>query len=178
MVSAGILTDRDKVELIEGRIVEKMPRNPPHEATLQRVFSLLMKVCPPEWMVRVQASIRCRHSVPEPDAMILRGPIDRYDAAHPSADDALLVVEIADSSLRDDRHAKVALYGGAGIAVYWIVNLVDRRIEVYTDPTGPDRFPAYRSRQDFAESGVVALQFPGGPKVELAVKDMLSGKSP
>ena len=176
MVAAGILTDHDKVELIEGRIVEKMPRNPLHEATLQRVFSLLMKLCPPEWMVRVQSTIRCARSAPEPDVMLLRGPVDRYDQAHPAAADALLVVEIADSSLRDDRHAKVALYGGAGIPVYWIVNLVDRRVEVYTDPTGPDHFPTYRARRDFGESDAVPLQFPEGAKVELPVKELLSAK--
>lgn len=176
MVAAGILTDRDKVELIEGRIVEKMPRNPPHEATLQRVFSLLMKLCPPEWLVRVQSTLRCARSAPEPDVMVLRGPVDRYDQAHPTSEDALLVVEIADSSLRDDRHAKVALYAGAGIANYWIVNLVDRRVEVYTDPTGPDHFPSYRSRQDFAEGDTVSLQFPSGARADLPVKDMLSAK--
>jgi Uma2 family endonuclease len=123
MVSVGILTDRDKVELLEGRIVEKMPPNPPHEATLQRVFSLLLKLCPPDWMVRAQSTLRCATSAPEPDVMMLRGPIDRYDQAHPGAADALLVVEIADSSLRDDRHAKAALYAGAAIAVYWLINL-------------------------------------------------------
>jgi Uma2 family endonuclease len=176
MIAAGILTDHDKVELLEGRIVEKMPRNPPHEATLQRVFSLLMKICPPDWMVRVQASLRCRQSVPEPDAMIVRGPVDRYDQMHPAAEDALLVVEIADTSLRDDRHPKVSLYGGAGIPVYWIVNIVDRRVEVYTNPTGPDHFPTYRSRRDFGELESVELPFPGGPAVQIPVKDLLSTK--
>ncbi len=176
MVKHGILTKNDKVELIEGRIVVKKPRNPPHEATLQRVLSLLMKSCPAEWMVRSQATLALAQSAPEPDVMVLRGPIDRYDQMHPKAADTLLVVEISDSTLRDDRHQKASLYADARIPFYWIINLVDRRVEVYSDPTGPDHFPAYRARHDVDENGTVVIPFPDGTKVELPVKDMLSAK--
>jgi Uma2 family endonuclease len=177
IVKTGILTDQDKVELIEGRIVEKTPRNPPHEASLQRVSSQLMKLVPAEWMVRAQATLRLGESAPEPDVSILRGPVDRYDKVHPQGADTLLVVEIADSTLQDDRHWMVRLYAGAGIPTYWIVNLVDRRVEVYSEPTGPDHFPAYRVRRDFQETATVAIAFPDGVTAELSVASMLPARN-
>ncbi|HVT83535.1 MAG TPA: Uma2 family endonuclease [Phycisphaerae bacterium] len=176
MVGTGILTDRDKVELIDGRIVDKMPRNPPHEASLHRVFSLLMRVCPPEWTVRVQSTLRCKESAPEPDVMVLRGPVERYDEAHPVPSDLLLVVEIADSSLREDRRAKVALYGGDMVAAYWIVNLVDRCVEVYSEPAGRGNVPAYRQRKEFGENDSLTLSFPGADDVRIAVTDLLTAR--
>src|SRR4051794_40042160 len=74
MISAGILTKRDKVELIEGRIIEKMPTDPPHEAALQRIHELLRNACRSEWMVRAESTLRLEKSAPVPDAMVIRGP--------------------------------------------------------------------------------------------------------
>ncbi len=110
MVTAGILTKRDKVELIEGRIVEKMPIDPPHVAALERVCDLLRKACGPDWLVRVDAPLPLQDSAPQPDAMVIPGPQDRYDDRHPSPEDVLLVIEVSHSTLREDRNEMARLY--------------------------------------------------------------------
>jgi Uma2 family endonuclease len=178
MVEAGILTKNDKVELIEGRIVEKMPGNPPHEAALQRIHELLLRACAAQWMVRVEAPLRLNGSAPEPDAMVIRGPINRYDRQHPQSTDALLVVEVSDTTLRADRQDKIPLYAGAAIPTYWIVNLLERRIERYYNPTGPEDLPTYKSRDDFSESDSISLEFPEGNTATFRVADMLPSRDP
>ena len=173
MVSEGILTKNDRVELIEGRIVEKMATDPPHEATLYRIHDLLKKLCPPEWLIMVESTLQLDTSAPEPDAYVVRGPIDRYDDRHPQPSDALLVIEISDTTVRDDRHEKGKLYAASRVSTYWIVNLESRRIEIYSDPTGPDAFPAYRHRVDVEGDGTVSLEFPEGQRIQVAVRDIL-----
>ncbi len=175
MVEAGILTENDKVELLNGRIVEKMARNPPHDGTLQRLMNALMRKLPESFSIRCQMALALplTASVPEPDLAVVRGPDSRYDAAHPGVADTILVVEVSDSTLRDDRAEKLASYAGSGLGVYWIVNLIDRRVEVYSDPTGPEQFPTYRRREDISAEGVVALKLPDGGVVELTVSDLL-----
>jgi Uma2 family endonuclease len=176
MVEVGILTKNDKVELIEGRIVEKMPGNPAHEAALQRIHELLLRACASDWMVRVEAPLKLKGSAPEPDAMVIRGPINRYDRQHPQSTDALLVVEVSDTTLRADRQDKIPMYAGAAIPVYWIVNLTERRVERYYNPTGPEELPTYKSRDDFSESDSISLEFPDGTMANFRVADMLPGK--
>jgi Uma2 family endonuclease len=178
MIDAGILTKRDKVELIEGRIVEKMPTNAPHEAALQRVLELLQRNCPANWMVRAEATVQFDSSAPEPDVMVIRGPIDRYDFEHPRARDVLLIIEVSDSTLRADRGEMAQIYAGASIPFYWIVNLRDRRLEVHSNPTGRHEFPAYRVRQDVSDQDTVSLPFPEGPAVVLKVGDMFPRSRP
>jgi Uma2 family endonuclease len=76
---------------------------------------------------------------------------------HPSAHDVALVIEVAESSLARDRDWKGAIYARELVRQYWIVNLQDRRLEVYTDPTGPDPAPTYRRRQDFKQGEELSL---------------------
>ena len=172
MVAAGILNKRDKVELIEGRIVKKMATDPPHVLVLEMVCDLLKKACDPGWIVRVDSPLTLEKSAPEPDAMVIRGPRELYRKQHPVASDVLLVVEVSDSTLREDRNEMAQLYGGARIPTYWIVNLQDRRLEVHTEPSGPSAAPTYRRKIDIEEEGTVALQFPGGTLVQFAVREM------
>lgn len=178
MVQAGIITERDRVELLNGRIIEKMAGNPPHDSALHRVMTLLMQALPDRYVVRSQSALQIPPSlsVPEPDIAVVRGPFNRFDAQHPSAADAVLVVEISDSTLSDDRGDKLGAYASGGVAIYWIVNLVDRRVEVYSDPTGPDNFPSYRMRHDVPEGRHVSLEFADGTAAKFAVSDMLPRK--
>jgi Uma2 family endonuclease len=92
---------------------------------------------------------------------------------HPGAKDTGLIVEVADVSLARDRNEKARLYARAGIVVYWIVNLVDRQIEVYTNPTGPDPSPGYRQRLDYLLSQSVPLVLDGQWVAQVAVRDLL-----
>ena len=110
-----------------------------------------------------------RDSEPEPDRCIARGTIRDYADQHPGPDEIALIVEVADSSLADDRKLAAKVYGPAGIPVYWIVNLVDRQVEVYTDP-GP---LGYRSTESFAEGQSVPVVIDGQAVGRIAVSDIL-----
>ena len=103
----------------------------------------------------------------------MRGTIRDYEDRQPGPDDILLLVEVADSSLADDRQLATWVYGPAGIPVYWIVNLVHRQVEVYTDP-GPD---GYRSRVVFADGQSVPVVIDGHPLGQIAVADLLPTRS-
>lgn len=136
MIDAGTLGEDDPVELIEGALVFKMPKNPPHEASLGQIQDLFPSRLLPGWLLRLQAPITLSDSEPEPDATIVRGQRGDYRKRHPHADEVALVIEVANTTLPRDRGMKLRTYARAGVATYWIVNLVDRHIEVYTNPDG------------------------------------------
>jgi Uma2 family endonuclease len=112
-------------------------------------------------------------SEPEPDVAVVRGSDDDYSDHHPGPEDVPLLVEVADTSLRRDRGFKKAIYAKARIAVYWIVNLIDRRVEVYTQPTGPAAAPDYGQHQDFGETDQVPLVIEGREVARIAVSELL-----
>ena len=96
-------------------------------------------------------------SEPEPDVAVIRGDLDEYEHSHPGPQDVALVVEVADASLDRDRSIKKQVYARAGIPVYWIVNLPERRIEVYTAPSGPAETSDYRQHENYAAGSEVPL---------------------
>src|SRR5437762_12339480 len=157
MIQTGILTEDDRVELLEGWIVPKMPHNPPHDSVLDQSQETLRSVLPPGWRLRIQSAITTPDSEPEPDIAIVQGPANRYRTRHPEPLDIAMLAEVSDSTLANDRGLKAQLYARAGIAVYWIINLVDNQVEVYTDPTGPDPAPRYRQRQDYRAGDTITL---------------------
>jgi len=136
MVEAGILGEDDHVELIDGEIVKMAPQGKPHAAAIRRVHVALQRAFGPERYVQVQLPMTPDDvSEPEPDLAVLPGSPWDFDEEHPAT--ALLVVEVAESSLSFDRKRKGGLYARAGIPEYWIVNLKRGRLEVYRDPA-PD----------------------------------------
>jgi hypothetical protein len=173
MIQAGILTEDDPVELLEGWIVWKMPHNPLHDATVDIARELLQGRLPPDWRVRVQSAITLPDSEPEPDLTVVPGPASLYFHRHPGPGDIALLVEVADTSLNRDRNDKGNLYARANIIAYWIVNLVDRHIEVYSNPTGPDPNPVYRQRQDYRPGDNVPLVIDGKEIAQLPVTEFL-----
>lgn len=168
----GVLAEDDRVELLEGWIIPKMNLNPPHSVCVQLVDDAIRKVLPEGWCVRVQDAVSTNDSEPEPDVAVVRGAIRDFTERHPGPKDIGVLVEVADTSLTRDRY-KCQLYGGAGIAVYWLVNLVDRRIEVYIDPTGPDSNPGYRRRNDYGPDDVVPLVIDGDEITSIKVSGLL-----
>jgi Uma2 family endonuclease len=138
MIRSGIFTNRDRLVLIEGYLVEKMTQYPPHTISQELCRSDLARVIPSGWHVRGEKPLRIpsRVSMPEPDVVVARGEIRDYLAGDPEPDDVALVVEVSDSSLDDDRNMMTRVYGGGGVTRYWIVNLVDRQVEVYSSPSG------------------------------------------
>lgn len=135
------LFEGERLELIGGEIVRKVtPQQSAHAAAIRRVEEALRSVFNQGFDVRVQLPIALAdHSEPEPDVSVVRGSFADYEQSHPTS--ALLVVEVADTSLRFDRGAKASLYAGARIPEYWIVNLVERIIEVHRDPRSDPSLP-------------------------------------
>lgn len=161
MARNGILTEDDAVELLEGWLVHKMTKNPPHTATTRYTRAALEKCLPSGYFVDSQEPITLSDSEPEPDVFIVRGTLDDYTRTHPHGQDVVLVVEVADSSLEQDRSTKKRVYARDGVAVYWIANLVDAQIEVYTQPSGPVRSPDYGSKLVYRSGDAIPVVIDG-----------------
>jgi Uma2 family endonuclease len=171
MVASGAFKGRKRLHLINGLLVERMTQNPPHVIAVNLCRDELDRVKPPGWHVRSAQPIRLpgQASEPEPDHCVVRGVNRDYLGGHPGPTDIALVVEVADSSLADDRELGARVYGPAGLPVYWIVNVVDRQVEVYTDP-GPG---GYASRRDCRASDAIPVVIDGQPLGQIAVDDIL-----
>ena len=162
LMDAGILMSGDPVELLEGVLVQKMTINPPHTGTVRRCRNQLEPTLPDGWRYRSEQPIMLSDGEPEPDGVIARGTPADDDRFHPPARDVALVIEVADATLTRDRTLKLRGYARAGIPVYWIINLTDRQIEVYT---GPDQTaapePTYRHRAVYAGDANLAVPVTG-----------------
>lgn len=173
MVRAGVLKADDKVELLEGYVVSKMSKNPPHEGTIDLVNAALGRVLPAGWLLRIQQATDLPDGQPEPDFAAVRGNVRSFLSRHPAPAEIGLVVEIADTSLLRDQLDKTRLYARANIPVYWIINLVDRRVEVYTQPSGPTAAPSYGAMQTFTPGTAVPLVLDGNTVAAVPVADLL-----
>ena len=145
MIRTGILTSDDQVELLEGWLIPKMPKNPPHRIVTKLTRNALEKIIPDGYYVDSQEPITLPDSEPEPDVVIVRGTTRDYQESHPEAEDVMLVVEVSDSTLERDRGVKKRSYARAGIQCYWIINLVDDTCEVYTNPNNSYAEPDYQN---------------------------------
>ena len=132
----GVLTPEDKVELLEGWIVEKMNQRPIHGFIVAILTELLQDKLPNNFKLRCQLPITTRRSEPEPDIAIIHGAHEEFRTRHPGGKDCRLIIEVADMSLEKDR-AKASIYQDAGVQEYWIVNISNSCIERYdfTKPT-------------------------------------------
>jgi Uma2 family endonuclease len=173
MIETGILTTEDKVELLENYVVLKMPRNPSHDGTIDLLKASLGSTVPPGWLLRVQQTIVLADSQPEPDIAVVRGHPRSFLTRHPGPADIGQLTEVADSSLLRDQRDKTRIYARAGIPIYWIINLVDQRIEVYSQPSGPMAVPAYGSFQVYQPGDTLPLVLDGNTVGTLVVADLL-----
>jgi Uma2 family endonuclease len=173
MARRGILTAADRVELLDGLLVQKMTKNPPHTLATQLTREAVERPLPNGWFVNVQEPVTTATSEPEPDVSIIRGERRQFGTHHPSPKDVAAAIEVADSSLADDQGWKKQVYAAASIAVYWIVNLVDCRVEVYTEPTGPADQPGYRQRRDYGPTEEVPLVLDGKEVARIPVRELL-----
>lgn len=135
----GIFKPGERLELLDGEILQKMsPQRPPHATSLAMTADALDRAFGRGYYVRQQLPLVLNdESEPEPDLLVVPGAPRDYGARHPTAADALLVAEVSDSTLRLDRSKKLRAYARSGIAEYWIENLPQRQLEVYRDPSGP-----------------------------------------
>lgn len=173
MLKAGILVEGEKCELIEGILVQKMTRGRPHYLTIVRLSHQLSSALPNGWHVESENAITTEDSEPEPDAAVIRGAVEDYPTEHPKGSDVGLVIEVSDSTLSYDRTDKKRIYARAGIPVYWIVNLRERTIEVYTDPSGSAEAPDYRARQVYTPGESVPVTLDSVPGTSVPVLDIL-----
>lgn len=135
MAEAGILREDDRVELIEGEIVEMSPIGSRHASCVRRLNELLFRDIGQAAIISVQSPIRIDdYSEPEPDVAVLKRREDFYAEGHPTASDVLLLIEVADTSVEYDRNIKLPLYAKAGISEVWLVNLPQETIEIYRQP--------------------------------------------
>ena len=136
MIESRILGEDDPIELLEGYLVVKMPHSPEHDFALTALVELLGPMKPPGFTLRGQCAATIQQSEPEPDVAIARGDRTLYRHRHPGPADTALVIEVSAASLARDRGDKARIYAQAGIPVYWVVNVDDKQIEVYTQPNG------------------------------------------
>jgi len=140
LVDLGFFTENDRIELIRGEIVEMAPKRTPHSVCNSLLWKQLYELVGKQAEIRVQEPITLSSSSePEPDVVIAKKKDDNYLTAHPTVEDIILVIEISDSTLKYDREIKLSLYAEAGINNYWIINLVDRNLEVYINPFSNDK---------------------------------------
>src|ERR1041385_6273192 len=168
MGRAGVFHEDDRVELLDGLIIEMSPIGPGHAGCVMALTGLLTPLDAGRALVSVQNPVRLGgHSEPQPDVALLALRADAYRRAHAQPEDVLLVIEVADASLEHDREIKVPLYAAAGVPEVWLVNLTDDAVTLYRDPVG-GRYATVRT----AGRGetVTSLRLPG---VTLRVEDIL-----
>jgi len=136
MGEAGILGEDDRVELLDGEIVEMTPIGSRHAATVKRLIALFSERLGNRAQIGAQDPVWLdESSEPQPDLVLLRPRADFYAAGHPTPEDILLLVEVADTSLRVDRQVKIPLYARAGIVEIWLIDLEQSRALVHRDPS-------------------------------------------
>ena len=167
----GVLTPADRVELLDGLLVEKMTKGPRHENAKHRVYKALEAARPvgagslASRHVRMESPVRLprprhRASEPEPDVAVIRGPLSSYEDHLPGPDDVILIVEIADSSVGDDR-AGLSRYARHGIPCVWVVNIPEEHVEVFTSPVGRNKSARYEEREVKDRRATLALLLDG-----------------
>lgn len=166
MAEAGIFCEDDPVELIEGEIVVMMPIGSRHAGTVKRGIRVLGEALGAAAILSVQDPVLIPpHSEPEPDIMVLRPRPDFYTASHPTVDDVLLLIDVADSSRAMDIAVKMPMYARAGIRELWIVDLTLNQIEVYRQPVQG----VYQERVTLLRGGTLTIL--AFPEVAIPVVD-------
>ena len=173
LVKSGILTENDKCELIHGIISDKMVIGDSHSACVGRILRFFGQFAEARYLVRIQDPIRLADSVPEPDCVLANYRDDFYASGKPRPKDILLVVEVAESSLNQDRMIKMPLYASAGISEYWIANIVDSCIEVHRLPQPSGQYAEMRIYKRGESLSPLEL-----PHITLAVNDILGPPQP
>jgi Uma2 family endonuclease len=173
MINAGIFTENNAIELLDGWIIHKMPKNPPHSFSNQILLQLLLKIIPANWFAIAQEPVTLAKSEPEPDIVVVVGDRRDFLDRHPQPADIPLVIEVSDATLRHDRTVKRTIYAQASIPAYWIVNLQESKLEVYSELSLINGQLDYTSRRDYGRDDSVAVVLRGQEVGVLAVGEFL-----
>jgi len=173
MGEVGILSEDERVELIDGVIIEMSPIGSKHAATVNKLAQIFYRrLSPSEATITVQNPVILDDGTePQPDIAILNHKDDAYADAHPSPPDVLLIVEVADTSIEDDRSVKLPRYAASGIPEVWIVNILERMIEVYHTPAGKSEIGRYKIRVEYYEGETLTPK--AFPNITIDVADVL-----
>jgi Uma2 family endonuclease len=157
MTEAGILPEESGWEIIDGYLIDKMTIGSKHASTVKRLNRLLANVSGNETIISVQDPIHIdEYNEPEPDIALLKPREDFYAESHPTPEDVLLLIEVSDSTVEYDREVKKNLYAAAGINEFWLVNLPDSTVEVYSSPkNGNYRLARILESGETVESGLI-----------------------
>jgi Uma2 family endonuclease len=170
MIADGTIDDDDRVELIEGLLVVRPRRSRPFIVAGNKGLRILWRMIPPGWhVVKSVPIVVSDWSRPEPDLAVIRGVVEDYDDREVTAADTALVVKIGEASLPADRTDMARVYAHAGIPVYWILNLVDAEVEIFSDP----RRDGYQSHQVLGRGQDVPVVVAGIEMAWIAVSDLL-----
>jgi Uma2 family endonuclease len=173
MIEAGVFAEDENFELLEGLIVRKMTKHPPHWIACGLLRDALIALNIPGFFVHSQDPVTTKDSEPEPDLALIRGNRRDYLKKNPDPKQAPLIIEVSDSALSRDRRWKKRIYARASVPVYWVVNLIDRQVEIYTQPSGPAKQPDYAETQIVPAEGIVPVTIDGKEMGRLAVKEFL-----
>lgn len=173
LADVGIIVEGEPIELLEGYLVEKPMKGPAHETSMRRLTARFAGTTWAGFFTQIQGALALGESEPEPDASVLRGDETTCDGRLPGPADVALVVEVSATSLPLDRRDKTRIYARHAIPVYWIVNVVDRQIEVYTDPQPAATPPTYATRTDYAAGQSVPVVLDGQAVAHIPVADLL-----
>ena len=175
IIEAGALEDPSRVELIDGYMVDKMGKNAAHRYTTKETLKALDSRLPAGWTSQKEEPVRIPpYDEPEPDIAIIRGTDADYEFRLPTAADVALLVEVSEATLSQVRSKKLSAYAKAKIPAYWIINLVDRQVEVFSRP-GKN---GYRSHQVFTSGEQVPVTIGGQDLPPIPVESLLPRLKP
>lgn len=172
LIDKGILTPDDKVELLDGWIVEKMPQEPPHASSIRKLRKALARVLPSDWDLDVQSPITLLTSEPEPDIAVVAVSPNEYEDRHPGPDDIGLLIEVSRSSIYKERVEKARIYAEAGVPEYWIVYVNKAIIEVFSNPTNGKKW-RYRTVKQYRKTDSVPLILLGKKIADISLREIL-----
>ena len=166
MIEAGILTEGDKIELLDGRIVEMSPQTPIHASTTQRSSDYIKQLLAGQAHVRMQLPITLATSEPEPDIAVVCIDPGAYRDHHPNQAEILLLIEVSYSTLQIDRREKALIYARANIAEYWILDVAAREAYIYRNPASG----GYQSEIVVADNSVIRML--AFPEIEFSFSEL------
>jgi len=182
MVASGVFGDKSKAFLWKGQLVEKVAdlrKGRPHVTAVGLLWQKLFGLVPEGYFLEPGQPLALGdHSEPEPDFKFVRGAIGDYASRTPTAHDCPLVIEVADSSLADDTGEMLRAYAAELVPVYWVVNIPGRRVDVHTQPSGPNRSPSYQECRSYGPGEVVPVVLDGREVGRIAVDDVLIPGAP
>ncbi len=169
MADAGVFSSDSRIELINGEILEMSPIGSQHSGCINRLNHLLSRTISDQAIISIQNPLDLGDfSQPQPDLMLLKPSADYYASQHPKADDVLLLIEVADSSLPFDQNQKLQLYALHGVSEYWLINLTKPCLEIYRKPGDG----VYQEKMTLFSSDRISLLH--RPDIEIQMSDILA----